>query len=251
MDLQGPLISPLCPRSSSSELINNPLKEPSDVFGNSSDDHDESRSENTSNNRDSKTSDNLMPLLELEDSGELEENEVKTNSYENLCVANDLQAAVPLLEDNDDEDMCINNDSVSTQADFSRSSNTSLPRSQNSRSISHDEDHSKSSNISLPRSISSHDHRQRDYLISSNIALPGSEQTSRENINNLQKDFVNSSNVSLPGSGKSLLGSRQDLKNKAAKSLLKDQHGDENLSTTFAGTGRGADGGNPSVQTDV
>lgn len=215
LDLQGPLISPLCPRSPSSELIN-PLNAASSVFDHSSDDQCESRSENTSENRDSKTSDNLMPLMEEEDSEGLND-ETKHNSYENLCVAR--QAAVPLLEGEGNGDTNVPSESQvtrNTKADFPTSSNTSLPKSPNSRSVSIDEDHSRSSNISLP----------------------GSEQ-SAQNIS--QSDFINSSNISLPGSGNSVKDSRQDFNvsndslNDASKSLLNDQDDSENFSTSFAG----------------
>lgn len=226
------------------------------MFDHSSDDHDESRSDNSSNNRDSKTSGNSLPLLEVEDTDDLNISEIKTNSYENLCVVNDRQVAVPLLEDDDDDvAACINNATMNTQPDFPRSSNTSLPRSQNSRSISQDEDYSKSSNISLPRSERSiRSNTQNDFVSSSNISLPRSEHSSQEQDENLQKDFVNSSNVCLPGSGKSISGSRRDLKetqDEAEASLLNDQDDGANFSTRFPGTDRQGDGGDGSLQTDV
>ncbi|KAK3750965.1 hypothetical protein QZH41_000721 [Actinostola sp. cb2023] len=239
LDLQGPLISPLCPRSPSSEIIQFPLKDSSSVFGNSSDGNecDLSRSENTSNNRDSKTSDNLMPLLEEE--GFQEENDVKDNSYENLCVGelND-QAMIPLLDDEDDcnDDTSANATPCTNPVNLTRNSGA---------------DFSKSSNISLPGSgKSTQNSIQPDFINSSNTSLPGSK--------NSQADFVNSSNTSLPGSRTFSDQIIDEGLDEASEGLLKASVEDgNNLSTSFAGTNTGsaANGSRkqrkPSVQTEV
>lgn len=183
------------------------------MFGNSSDGQEsESRSDSTSNNRDSKTSDNLVTLLEEDETDEFAHPHkvTSTNSYENLCASGD-QALMPLLEAEDDDisnEKIVSPVSEHSGVDFPVSSNTSLPGSRTSR------DYSKSSNISLSGSG----------LSTKNVSQP---------------DFMNSSNVSLPASGNSIRNSQKDFRgsdsslNEASKHLLDDE-GDD---ISFAATG--------------
>lgn len=195
LDLQGALISPLCPRTPSSELLNNPLKDSSSIFMSSSEDNecDLSRSDTTLNNRDSKTSENLIPLLEKDDNSVEYDENAQENSYENIR----LEQNTPLINEG-----ISDGKSGNSQADFSKSSNTSLPGS-------------------------------RVFADHNNVPLLDDTNCDGRSRNS-QGDFSQSSNTSLPGS-RIFADHNND---EATESLLENQsngEGNDGLDASFSG----------------
>ncbi|XP_032222522.2 fibroblast growth factor receptor 4 [Nematostella vectensis] len=146
LELQGPLLSPLCPRTASSELAPFARDNASSEFTSSSENL--TKSENSLSVRDSKTSENLLPSLKEASDTDNEEDHDDVASYSNLRKPGELlrpllsehksssKGSIASAQNRSEAFSSSNNNSPSvsfqnlgsreTGVDFAKSSNTSL-----------------------------------------------------------------------------------------------------------------------------